>query len=91
MRSFLLENYPTLAPLSHSTIHRWIHRSLNLSFRKMASKPPIASSPEYEAHTREAATLLTALMTFNVEIIFVDEFHVGRRNPPRYSWVRKGA
>jgi hypothetical protein len=91
MRRYLLEAYPHLAPLARSTVWSHVRKDLKYSFKKMNSKPVAAKRLLNPTHAKEVATILAAAIRERVDIVFIDEFHVGKRSPSRYSWVKKGA
>ena len=90
VKSKLNDEFLDMPQLHNSTISKWMSNQLNLSYKKLELRRPPASTQTSYRKWLESALLQIELMRKDVEIIYIDEFHVNTRLHRFRGWTQKG-
>ena len=78
------------SPVHNSTISRCMSKHLGLSYKKLELKRPPALTLFSYRKWLESVLIQIELEKRDVEIIYIDEFHVNTRNHRFRGWTKKG-
>jgi hypothetical protein len=90
LRRAILGRFPSLAPLSLTTVRSTLREQLGYNYKKVNTKPLGQNYKSLRIHAGEAAKIILRLLNENIPVVFVYEFHVGRALSKPYNWVKKG-
>ena len=90
VKSKLNDEFLDMPQVHNSTISKWMSNQLNLSYKKLELRRPPASTQTSYRKWLESALLQIELMRKDVEIIYIDEFHVNTRLHRFRGWTQKG-
>ena len=79
-----------MPPVHNSTISRCMSKHLGLSYKKLELKRPPALTLHSYRKWLESVLIQIELEKRDVEIIYIDEFHVNTRNHRFRGWTKKG-
>ena len=65
-------------------------KRLNLSYKKLSTRPFYALTVESGFLKRDVARVIQVLLDFKVLIIFIDEFSIGGSFLSPYGWTTRG-
>ncbi len=73
-----------------STVAGVLKRELSMSFRKVSLRQISDPGLSWKLERAQFALLMLEIVLQGFEMIFVDEFSVGRLTPSNYTWAVKG-
>ena len=86
IRLQMCSKFPNLDGISKSTLSRWLHLELHMSYKKLSLVDKKLMNQEEVWKMLRWAVSIKQLQLFKVEIVYIDEFSVSERAHKQYGW-----
>ena len=86
IRLQMCSKFPNLDGISKSTLSRWLHLELHMSYKKLSLVDKKLMNQEEVWKILRWAVSIKQLQLFKVEIVYIDEFSVSERAHKQYGW-----
>ena len=86
IRLQMCSKFPNLDGISKSTLSRWLHLELHMSYKKLSLVDKKLMNKEEVWKMLRWAVSIKQLQLFKVEIVYIDEFSVSERAHKQYGW-----
>ena len=89
-RNHLLSNFPSLIPLSLTTVSKILKKQIGMSYKKLGELNPKKTTPEHMSNLSRWLQTILGLFKIGFYVIFADEFLINRNTFSTYGWAKRG-
>ena len=86
IRIQMYSKFPDLNGISKSTLSRWLHTELHMSYKKLSLVDKKLLNQDEVSKMLRWAVMIKQLHLLKVEIVYIDEFSVSERAHKQYGW-----